>query len=310
MRGEHAQQSAAGSSPHTRGARDRHRPRRRLRGIIPAYAGSTGNWGLVDHTLRDHPRIRGEHQENRYIWTRSEGSSPHTRGAQKETRTSDAPEGIIPAYAGSTSGAAPESTPTRDHPRIRGEHRSACDGDTLSEGSSPHTRGAHRDAFPRLSAAGIIPAYAGSTSSRYSRRASRRDHPRIRGEHARQSAQSVADKGSSPHTRGAPPLRAAACRHAGIIPAYAGSTTSSRTTRPTCRDHPRIRGEHPTSSACRSRKSGSSPHTRGALYLRHALGHGPGIIPAYAGSTSSWPASQTSSWDHPRIRGEHRLSAR
>ena len=31
-----------------------------------------------------------------------------------------------------------------------------------------------------------------------------------------------------------------------------------------------------------------------------------GIIPAYAGSTASWPETATRSPDHPRIRGEHR----
>ena len=29
------------------------------------------------------------------------------------------------------------------------------------------------------------------------------------------------------------------------------------------------------------------------------------IIPAYAGSTASWPETETRSPDHPRIRGEH-----
>ena len=29
------------------------------------------------------------------------------------------------------------------------------------------------------------------------------------------------------------------------------------------------------------------------------------IIPAYAGSTASWPETVTRSPDHPRIRGEH-----
>ena len=92
-------------------------------GIIPAYAGSTRKRdnGLVlttgssPHTRgaprargvrhrphRDHPRIRGEHLQR--------------RGGQRQLR------GIIPAYAGSTSGSATTA--------IR------------AEGSSPHTRGA------------------------------------------------------------------------------------------------------------------------------------------------------------------------
>ena len=134
-----------GSSPHTRGApratgagqrRGRDHPRIRgehqvvhaqraeARGIIPAYAGSTG----LSSTAR----------------TRFTGSSPHTRGARLPRRRPRLPsgdhprirgehllppleravdDGIIPAYAGSTPIRAPMRTPTA--------------------GSSPHTRGAH-----------------------------------------------------------------------------------------------------------------------------------------------------------------------
>ena len=216
-----------GSSPHTRGAPGRptsfpcaRRDHPRIRGehsilpigeyhatgIIPAYAGSTEN--LIDGILAH------------------EGSSPHTRGAQKKQAR------LI------ESG--------RDHPRIRGEHKAPRGQVRLSRG--------------------IIPAYAGSTygmtvsfgcssgssphmrgaRSRTSRRSRPRwDHPRIRGEHVHRIV------GPIPR--------------AGIIPAYAGSTfvgtlgTAKRqgssphtrgaplpdsVLRSGARDHPRIRGEH------------------------------------------------------------------
>ena len=156
----------------------------------------------------------------------ADGSSPHTRGAPGR-----------PPCSGRTR---------RDHPRIRGEH--------LPCSSRLRTP------------CGIIPAYAGSTSSSVS--------PCTR------------FTGSSPHTRGAPEPQA----------------TRSLLTR----DHPRIRGEHLVSSlygrlveriipayagstipcrGCPSSPEGSSPHTRGAPRL-----------PARRRSTR---------WDHPRIRGEH-----
>ena len=72
-------------------------------------------------------------------------------------------------------------------------------------------------------------------------------------------------QGSSPHTRGAPD------RGPTLVLA--------------ARDHPRIRGEHETSGA----------HRAGS----------PGIIPAYAGSTTVSAAPEISDEDHPRIRGEH-----
>ena len=154
-----------GSSPHTRGAPHVHRP--------------------SSHAPWDHPRIRGEHTVAGFALMAVAGSSPHTRGAR--TRAGELPQG------------------PRDHPRIRGEH-----DDVRETGGRP---------------GGIIPAYAGSTThsstesrqslgssphtrgalsnSRIARRRPR-DHPRIRGEHARVPWQANAT--------------------AGIIPAYAGST--------------------------------------------------------------------------------------
>ena len=236
------------------------------------------------------------------------GSSPHTRGALS---------------------AASFNTPkTRDHPRIRGEHRlylcnrwnnhgiiPAYAGSTtslsskllVSLGSSPHTRGAHRCDNRRQQA--------------------NRDHPRIRGEHHKGSehrrfwngiipayAGSTPwvtlfeswDEGSSPHTRGAPPMRARRRRchrdhprirgehgvslallrlPAGIIPAYAGSTSSEISIATWPGDHPRIRGEHSITLVTRYASLGSSPHTRGAHVLETCTLEFDGIIPAYAGST-------------------------
>ena len=52
---------AAGSSPHTRGARFALIAEEGGEGIIPAYAGSTCFAGISPSHLSDHPRIRGEH---------------------------------------------------------------------------------------------------------------------------------------------------------------------------------------------------------------------------------------------------------
>ena len=93
---------------------------------------------------------------------------------------------------------------SRDHPRIRGEHRILPPGQTLPGGSSPHTRGARPGVSPTGGIRGIIPAYAGSTSTRLAAIARRPDHPRIRGEHTEHTAFTQALMGSSPHTRGAP----------------------------------------------------------------------------------------------------------
>ena len=173
----------------------------------------------------------------------------------------------------------------QDHPRIRGEHLiPVIDGCCLA-GSSPHTRGAQTGDLRDGRYQRIIPAYAGSTGLISPGRRRCRDHPRIRGEHPARTA-------------------GPGCRRR-IIPAYAGSTILPIYPAPTARDHPRIRGEHPEDPRYGDDVDGSSPHTRGARDHFFGDRFGPGIIPAYAGSTPPGSRASSSHRDHPRIRGEH-----
>ena len=152
-----------------------------------------------------------------------------------------------------------------DHPRIRGEHLRIAWEVIKSVGSSPHTRGARGAVGVRYDQAGIIPAYAGSTSS--------------------WSIFTSYGQGSSPHTRGAPQTAPSPEARMRIIPAYAGSTPAPSASAQPQPDHPRIRGEHRWTAVTWTAASR--------------------IIPAYAGSTrgGTWPCRR--SGDHPRIRGEH-----
>ena len=212
---------------------------------------------------------------------------------------------IIPAYAGSTPAALPADQPGPDHPRIRGEHVGPQVPQAGFEGSSPHTRGAQRLSGTGRSGPRIIPAYAGSTVPFGPVKRTRRDHPRIRGEHAQGSCATSPSWGSSPHTRGAPPHQPPPVVGGRIIPAYAGSTPTRPDRASWVEDHPRIRGEHVPAELGVGDAGGSSPHTRGARPRpRGALAQAR-IIPAYAGSTPTCPRRASPSRDHPRIRGEH-----
>ena len=153
-------------------------------------------------------------------------------------------------------------------------------------GSSPHTRGALRVHRRHRARRGIIPAYAGSTSTPAPPTASPRDHPRIRGEHDPSSGMSLQQMGSSPHTRGAHRHRPARRHRSRIIPAYAGSTLPCLVFVGCLSDHPRIRGEHIKRNFPWLTRGGSSPHTRGALHTRAGHRLVSRIIPAYAGSTA------------------------
>ena len=249
IRGEHrlflwGPGTVPGSSPHTRGAlRHSQGPDRRLR-IIPAYAGSTRWRHRCCHGAGDHPRIRGEHAAHGPENRGRRGSSPHTRGARFELVAYFYALGIIPAYAGSTPRFLWKATSYADHPRIRGEHCWVGHSVGGCDGSSPHTRGAPAVEAGWDSAERIIPAYAGSTPRPGAGQSPAADHPRIRGEHAKSMSFREVGTGSSPHTRGARRgARRRGCRTR-IIPAYAGSTATTRGPTPSRADHPRIRGEH------------------------------------------------------------------
>ena len=260
----HADNVRRGSSPHTRGALRVVAAEQSALGIIPAYAGST--WSILSQaaTMADHPRIRGEHVWSARHGKTREGSSPHTRGAPHEAMAEYYEGRIIPAYAGSTPGPRSDRRPFKDHPRIRGEHYGDMSAYELSSGSSPHTRGALTEFLRMLFNTRIIPAYAGSTTFAPAIPVSRRDHPRIRGEHVPPPGADKISQGSSPHTRGARGNGGASGARIGIIPAYAGSTGGPRRPARTAGDHPRIRGEHEGPWKGVHRVWGSSPHTRGA----------------------------------------------
>ena len=197
-----------------------------MRGIIPAYAGSTMASMSYSPTLPDHPRIRGEHQPGFHRARSSSGSSPHTRGAPSLLEHGIDSRRIIPAYAGSTAFPAAWKRGVRDHPRIRGEHQRCTDCTQGAPGSSPHTRGAPTLTIPDSVTERIIPAYAGSTGRREAVDVLEADHPRIRGEHDTPRIPGSASGGSSPHTRGALLARLSQIFTCRIIPAYAGSTRS------------------------------------------------------------------------------------
>ena len=132
---------------------------------------------------------------------------------------------------------------------------------------------------------GLIPAHAGKTEFEIMNLSPRRAHPRSRGEnHIKRSGVSQT-KGSSPLTRGKPPLRLRSSAAAGLIPAHAGKTDWRRPELWLHRAHPRSRGENPLVARrpCRAR----------------------GLIPAHAGKTPRRVPGHSAQRAHPRSRGEN-----
>ena len=254
-------------------------------GIIPAYAGNTtlSNW--MFQNPRDHPRVCGEHSVGVRAAYVHEGSSPRMRGTQRGLFGALVVDGIIPAYAGNTGLANSRAARVGDHPRVCGEHRAVMDVIIKAPGSSPRMRGTPCWRLVSVLVLGIIPAYAGNTPVPARLTFSRRDHPRVCGEHQVCQAHCRSPSGSSPRMRGTLDCDWFDGDVLGIIPAYAGNTCQSPCQNTSGRDHPRVCGEHALMASKMPVNAGSSPRMRGTRGANPRRTHRMGIIPAYAGNT-------------------------
>ena len=125
----------------------------------------------------------------------------------------------------------------------------------------------------------------------------------MRGEHSAFSTCFAHGVESSPHAREALRLLGEGRHGRGIIPACAGSTVGYASATKSPRDHPHMRGEHTPKSAELRLPWGLGAQYGGAIKVLRR-----GIIPACAGSTTCRPSSRSRAGDHPRMRGEHRVT--
>ncbi len=173
-----------------------------------------------------------------------------------------------------------------------------------SRGSSPRVRGAPCGLPGCAPVVGLIPARAGSALSSRSRVRCAGAHPRACGERAGPPERRSGPAGSSPRVRGA--LVPGAHDHSltGLIPARAGSTTTTRSTTSAHGAHPRACGERWIAALAAVLTQGSSPRVRGALHEPFPDPLRFGLIPARAGS-AQWGSSSTPRIGaHPRACGE------
>ena len=146
----------------------------------------------------------------------------------------------------------------------------------------------------------------GSRHARISSRSIPWDHPRACGAHFRSFSITHDGQGSSPRMRGSLVDEPCPRRNVGIIPAHAGLTPASASSRRQRWDHPRACGAHSETLRSPSRDAGSSPRMRGSQVLAHLAARLSGIIPAHAGLTSFSRIIQAADRDHPRACGAHK----
>ncbi len=257
--------------------------------IIPAYAGNTGLVHVRHSGNGDHPRVCGEHCGVCGAYFSCLGSSPRMRGTPGVDGQWRVAPGIIPAYAGNTPTFPWSTTAARDHPRVCGEHIAFVPAITVVVGSSPRMRGTLHDWPIQVVVEGIIPAYAGNTRL--------------------SSKNNAQPYGSSPRMRGTLVAVLFSFVQLGIIPAYAGNTAQGKLSHADVWDHPRVCGEHAQETERRAQESGSSPRMRGTPSGHIQTDTRLGIIPAYAGNTISHGVRYAGLRDHPRVCGEHKITA-
>ena len=115
------------------------------------------------------------------------GSSPLARGLPCTVSGPKEADGIIPARAGFTLHCERPEGGGWDHPRSRGVYQARRAVRLSAFGSSPLARGLQCRVHGREDLFGIIPARAGFTTCRPTRRSRLTDHPRSRGVYARPS---------------------------------------------------------------------------------------------------------------------------
>jgi len=170
---------------------------------------------------------------------------------------------FIPACAGNTQRKSYSDTNCPVHPRVCGEHSRAHVRAHTRNGSSPRVRGTHNEDDETARHIRFIPACAGNTDSGRLSSASCSVHPRVCGEHGLGRPARQPRLGSSPRVRG---TRCSATRRRNsgrFIPACAGNTDCADNTQNAKSVHPRVCGEHDTSTSRSSYPAGSSPRVRG-----------------------------------------------
>ena len=300
---------AGGSPPRGRGTRAQRRPRQRLLGLIPAWAGKTFSMLSTSSQPEAHPRVGGENARANGVSNVRAGSSPRGRGKRGGSADTSRPPGLIPAWAGKTRSWARQGPARTAHPRVGGENNKVILESVVGGGSSPRGRGKLDGELLTEVDDGLIPAWAGKTRTDAGKSPPSSAHPRVGGENENQTFRQKISTGSSPRGRGKRDdidnLRPA---HR-LIPAWAGKTTRCVYSTPKGKAHPRVGGENWLTMRDCTPWAGSSPRGRGK---RDNLPHRVRcvrLIPAWAGKTL--PEDHPEKWAaaHPRVGGENDVSA-
>ena len=192
---------------------------------------------------------------------------------------------------------------------MRGDH--ACESLILvaEAGTPPRARGSLHAITGSDTDGRNTPACAGITISASPCAQATWEHPRVRGDHRPARARAAVQRGTPPRARGSRCASPRPRRPARNTPACAGITRSVPRRPPGRWEHPRVRGDHLAKALGMTREEGTPPRARGSLFIELDSTTGSGNTPACAGITCCCSNRQSSTMEHPRVRGDHPLPA-
>ena len=253
----------SGSSPRWRGRPACSRAAIASPRLIPALAGTTLPWVSMAEALGAHPRAGGDDSTRSGSPRTPRGSSPRWRGRLPGRDPGPDLPRLIPALAGTTRLRRRRGSSRRAHPRAGGDDSRRRPSQSGGRGSSPRWRGRLHLRTTKQWSMGLIPALAGTTQRPPPRGKVSRAHPRAGGDDLAPIAAFKSHCGSSPRWRGRPKWALSAEVGGRLIPALAGTTALSVSTRAGTTAHPRAGGDDFSMPPINGLKTGSSPRWRG-----------------------------------------------
>ena len=253
--------------------------------------------------------MRGDHADDVAQALSNMGTPPRARGSPAWSSAAIVTAGNTPACAGITVTSRRATAVTGEHPRVRGDHSWAGERRDDCLGTPPRARGSRPSVATSGRSLGNTPACAGITAR--CRPPGREDweHPRVRGDHEARPPRVAFGAGTPPRARGSRAVSCVDARPSGNTPACAGITPKARTRSRGCREHPRVRGDHATILDGLRQRAGTPPRARGSREARQQHSGRWWNTPACAGITWIPTGAVAGSWEHPRVRGDHRFRA-